>query len=179
MEGVDVSKMIKQIFGMEGGFDRDLQEEQITEIPYEDREYYELSVTVYGSYDIKTYKIPEKSLNKIMNNIKKGDRECLFEEFVKEVYSALKLSDDFTEGVVIRGRFNVEISGNLENGLSLIINPVGTDVKMIVNENCPVVNRKELQRIYVEIVEEYIDTYKTTYNMEFSVFRSKPTLSFI
>ena len=140
----------------------------------------DMTVKVVGIWDIKRYIVTQDSLQRLTNMIASNGNEYKFEDFIKVICDTLGLSDDYTDGLIINGRYEVEVGGNLAKGLQLILTPVGTNVRLIISEDCPILSQTEVRSKYLTFVEDYMmnDTQKE-YEMEYSIWENIPSLVII
>lgn len=177
MDGTDFVKIIKKIVEVNKQTEDEEASLKVSEEPTS--EWSDMSVKVYGIWAINRYCINQTSFKKVIDMISPNDRKCKFEDFIEVICNTLGLSDDYTDGFTFEGKFKVEVGGNLEKGIQILLTPANGDMSLVITEDCPILAKSEVRERYLTFLENYFETSKRDYTLEYSVWSDVPTLTIV
>lgn len=173
MNGTDFVKVIKNIVDV----NRRAEGEKVSKEPTSD--WADMSVKVFGIWDFKRYYINQPSFNKLIDMTSHSERICKFEDFIEVICNTLRLSDDYTDGFTFEGKFKVEVGGNLETGIQILLTPANMNMSLVITEDCPILTKSEVHERYLTFLETYFETAKREYTLEYSVWQEVPSLTIV
>lgn len=177
MNGTDFIKMIKRI--VEVNKQNEVEEASVNVIKEPATDWSDMSVKVFGIWSFKRYYINQTSFNKVIASISHTERTCKYEDFIEFICNTLGLSDDYTDGFTFEGKFKVELGGNLETGIQILLTPANMDMSLVITEDCPILPKSEVRERYLTFLEKYFETAKREYTLEFSVWQDVPSLTIV
>lgn len=177
MDGTDFVNVIKNI--VEVKHQTEVAETSLNAIEETTSEWSDMRIKVYGIWAINRYCINQTSFKKVIDRISPKDSKCKFEDFIEVICNTLGLSDDYTDGFTFEGKFKVELGGNLEKGIQILLTPANGDVSLVITEDCPILAKSEVREMYLTFLEHYFETSKRDYTLEYSVWSDVPTLTIV
>lgn len=177
MNGTDFVKMIKRI--VEVNRQTEVEEDSLNVIEEPTSDWSDMRVKVFGIWDFKRYYINQPSFNKLIDMTSHSERICKFEDFIEVICNTLRLSDDYTDGFTFEGKFKVELGGNLEKGLQILLKPATVSISLLITEDCPILPKSKVREMYLTFLENYFTTVKREYELEYSVWQDIPTLDIV
>ena len=177
MNGTDFVKIIKRI--VEVNKQSEVEDNSLKVIKEPSSDWSDMSVKVFGIWDFKRYYINQPSFNKLIDMTSHNERICKFEDFIEIICNTLRLSDDYTDGFTFEGKFKVEVGGNLETGIQILLTPANVSMSLLITEDCPILTKSEVHERYLTFIENYFETAKREYTLEYSVWQDVPSLTIV